>query len=105
MILDKQTQALMEQIAKEAADKAVERTLITIGIDYSNPIETQKDMATLHELRVLTSDEEFRQDLLHLRKWRRNMERIESKGLMVAAGMVCFGCIAMILYAFKTKLI
>ncbi len=105
MSLDKATQALMQQMAKEAADEAVKQTLITIGINHKNPIEVQKDMAALRELRTLTDDEEFRQDMLHLRKWRINMDRMESKGMMTAAGMVCLGCIAAILYAFKSKIL
>ena len=105
MSLDKETQALMQQMAKEAADEAVKQTLLTIGINHTHPIEIQKDMAALRELRILTDDEEFRQDMLHLRKWRINMERLESKGMIAIAGMVCFGCVAAILYTFKTKIL
>lgn len=101
--MDKKTEALIEKVAKTAADNAVQQTLITIGIDPADPIEVQKDMASMRELRIALGDKEFQKDLAHLRNWRKTMENIESKGLMAGIALVCTGGLALIVYAFKMK--
>ncbi len=58
-----EVEALLREIARDAACQAVERTLIAHGIDPENPLEFQKDM-------------------LHLREWRLRIERIQDKSLM-----------------------
>jgi len=102
--MDNETQALMKQMAKATADETVKQILLTIGIDQGNPIEAQKDMAALRELRQLIDDDEFKKDMLHLRRWRKTMDGVENKGIMAAIGMTCVGGIALMLYAFKIKL-
>lgn len=102
--MDQETQALMKQMAEDAADVAVRKTLISLGTDPANPIEAQKDMAALRELRLLIDDPETQKDLLHLRRWRKTMDTVESKGFMAAVSLVCFGGIALVLYAFRVKL-
>lgn len=101
---DPETRALMKEIATEAAEEAVHRTLMTMGIDSSDPIEAQKDMMALRELRELIDDPEFQKDMMHLRRWRLNMNSIESKGFLAACGMAITGFIAFILYAFQSRL-
>ena len=96
--------ALIEQIAQMTASRAVEKTLISIGVDHNNPIEAQRDMAALRDLRDLIEDEEFRKDLLHLRRWRRTMDNVESKGVFATLGLVAAGGIALILFAFRTRM-
>ena len=103
-MMDQETKALMSQMAEAAADTAVRPTLVTIGIDPRNPIETKRDMAALRELRELTDDEEFRMDMVHLRRWRKTMDSVESKGTLAAVGLVCVGGLALILYAFRFKI-
>lgn len=102
--MDRETQALMKQMAEEAATEAVTKTLLTLGINSNDPLGAQRDMAALRELRELVDDEEFRKDLLHLRRWRKTMDNVESKGVIAAVGLVCFGGIALVLYAFRVKL-
>lgn len=58
-----EVEALMREIARDAACQAVHQTLIAHGIDPENPFEFQKDM-------------------LHLREWRLRVERIQDKSLM-----------------------
>lgn len=41
---------------KEVVSMAVEETLIRLGLDMSDPIEIQKDMAFLRSVRVTTAD-------------------------------------------------
>lgn len=95
--------AEMKLIAEETAIQAVNRTLTGLGIDIHNPLEAQKDMAVLREVRNLIDDEDFHKDMLHLRRWRVTMESVESKGVLAAIGLVCLGGAGLILYAFKIK--
>lgn len=76
--------ALLRQIASDAARQAVERTLTSYGIDPENPFEFQKDM-------------------LHLREWRLRAERIQEKGVMTITVIVITGIAGMIWLGFKTK--
>ncbi len=67
-------EALMREIAREAACQAVERTLVAHGIDPENPLEFQKDM-------------------LHLREWRLRIEHIQDKSLMTVV-VIMVGVVA-----------
>lgn len=101
---DPQTKALMEQAARVAAEEAIRQTFVMIGIDQSKPFEVQKDMASLREIRELINDPEFRKDVVHLRKWRKTMDTIESRGVLAAASLLVFGGIAAILVAFRVQI-
>jgi len=80
-----ETEALMREIAREAAVHAVNRTLLTYGIDPDFPTEFQKDMA-------------------HLREWRRRMEKIEEKSWLTLTGVFVVGFLALLWLGFKSKL-
>ena len=101
--MDAETKLAMREIAEEASEKAVRRTLTALGVDHDRPLETQKDLATLRELRELIDDPETQKDLLHLRRWRKAMDSVQSRGFVAAVGMVCVGGIALIVYAFRFK--
>ena len=62
--------AEIEHVASIAAQKAVDETLIRIGINTADPIASQQDFAKLRALRDLMDDEGFQADLVHLRRWR-----------------------------------
>ena len=85
MNITPETQALMQQIAEDAANRAVNRTLLTYGIDPEFPVEFQKDMA-------------------HLREWRRRMEKIEDKSLMVIITLFIGFVAAAVWLGIKTKI-
>ncbi len=80
-----EVEALLREIASKAARQAVERTLVSYGIDPENPFEFQKDM-------------------IHLREWRLRAERIQEKGLMTITVIVITGIAAMLWLGFKSKL-
>ena len=67
-----EVEALMREIANEAACQAVDKTLIAHGIDPESPFEFQKDM-------------------VHLREWRLRVERIQDKSLMTII-VIIIGC-------------
>lgn len=102
--MDSETKAFMREIAEDAASKAVRHTFLTLGMDPGNPIEAQKDMAALRELRGLVEDDEFQKDLVHLRRWRRAVDSVESKGLFVGLGLMCVGGLALVVYVVKLKM-
>lgn len=101
--MDAQTQALMREIANEAAVAAVAQTLTSLGVDQRHPISVQKDMAALRELRELIEDPETQADLMHLRKWRKTMERVQSKGILTLVGLLITGACAAVWIGLQTK--
>ncbi len=80
-----EVEALLREIASEAARQAVERTLVLHGIDPENPLEFQKDM-------------------LHLREWRLRVERIQEKSMMTITVIVITSIAVMIWIGFKSKI-
>jgi len=96
-------QALITKTANEAATNAVNRTMLTLGIDPSAPIESQKDFAALRDLRGFTSDPETQKDLIHLRRWRTAMEQAQNKSFMAAMGLLVMGGLGLILYSIRSQ--
>ncbi len=80
-----EVEALMREIARDAACQAVDRTLIAHGIDPENPFEFQKDM-------------------VHLREWRLRVERIQDKSLMTVVVIIIGVIAAAIGIGLKSKL-
>lgn len=101
--MDQATQALMQQMADDAAGKAVRHTFVTLGMNPDAPIEAQRDMAALRELRGLVESEDFQKDLIHLRRWRKTIDSVESKGVLAVVALVCTGGIGLLVYVFKLK--
>ena len=93
-MLDEETRQLVATTADEAARRAVQETLIKFGIDPSSPLLVQRDMAFLREVRSVFHDPETQRDLIHLRRWRRTMDGIQSKGLLTIIGLLATGITA-----------
>lgn len=85
MTVTPETEALMREIARDAACHAVNRTLLTYGIDPEAPTEFQKDMA-------------------HLREWRKRMEKIEEKSWLTLTALVVVGGLTLIWLGVKSKI-
>ena len=92
--MDENTKAMVERVAEQAAEQAVQKVLTSLGVDHVNPLETQRDMAALREWRSIIADDEFRKDLMHLRKWRQAMDGIQNKGMLTVVGVVFSGLCA-----------
>jgi hypothetical protein len=84
----------METIAEQAAEKAVTKTLIAIGIDAADPLKAQRDFALWREMGELAMSAEFRKDIEHTRKWRRAIESIEARGTLTVIGLIAAGVVA-----------
>ena len=76
---------------EQAAERAVRATLLTIGIDVTNPLQAQRDFAIMREIGRLAMDAEFRKDLEHARRWRLAMEAAQSKGFLTVVGLIVTG--------------
>lgn len=92
--LDDSQTRLVTQIAQKAADEAVRKTLVSLGLDPASPLEMQKDMMAMREWREANEDEEFHEDLLYLRRWRLAMADVQRKGLITLVGIVVSGVVA-----------
>lgn len=93
--LEPELKQLMERVAEEAAhktaNKVVREILVTLGIDSSDPIAIQKDMAALREMRELIADKDFQSDMAHVRAWRESMEAAKSRSFLAIIALITTG--------------
>lgn len=73
---------MTETELKKIVAEAVAETLLKLGIDASDPVELQKDMA-------------------HLREWRESVGTIKRQSLITAIGIVTVGILGLIWAALK----
>ncbi len=99
--MDSEIQILIQEVASKAADKAVGDILIRLGLDPTNPLEVQRDMAALRELRSLMTDPEFQKDMMHIRKWRVAMESVTKRGLLTLVALIVAGTCAAVVMSMK----
>lgn len=86
----------LHRVAREAAEEAVREVLASLGIDVQDPIEVQKDLASMRELRKLLTDPALREDLSHLRRWRKATEAVKDQSLRTAVGVIIVGVLGLI---------
>lgn len=98
----------MERVAEDAshkiANKVVHEILVTLGIDTTNPIAIQKDMAALREIRELVADKDFQSDMAHVRKWRESMEAAKSRSFLTIIGIITTGAVGAVWLGLKELL-
>ncbi|AKQ75793.1 hypothetical protein FDH82_gp03 [Roseobacter phage RDJL Phi 2] len=102
--MDEHTRVLVKQVADEAARKAVAQTLTSLGVDANDPFEVQKDMQALREIRDMMTSEEFKSDMMHLRKWRVAMDGVQNKGILAVVGLAVSGVGAALWLGFQAML-
>jgi hypothetical protein len=73
---------MTEHEVKKIVAEAVAETLLTLGIDTTDPVELQKDMA-------------------HLRAWRESVATVKQQGLVTAVGILVAGALGLLWLAFK----
>jgi hypothetical protein len=73
---------MTEHEVKKIVAEAVAETLLTLGIDTTDPVELQKDMA-------------------HLRAWRESVQTVKQQGLVTAVGILVAGMLGLLWLAFK----
>jgi hypothetical protein len=70
-------------------------------LDVSDPLKAQEGFAVLRRILL---DDGFVKDMAHLRKWRRAVEQVETKGLLTAIGISVAGILGLLWLGFKSKL-
>lgn len=88
-------------IIREAVSSSVPSTLTSLGIDANDAIKTQAHMAAIREIAVMIDDDEFRADLIYLRRWRKSMEQASNVGIKTAVGIVVTGIFGMIVLGIR----
>lgn len=73
---------MTEHELKKIVAEAVSETLLQLGIDASDPVEMQKDMA-------------------HLRAWRESVNTVKQQGLVTAIGILVAGALGLIWLALR----
>lgn len=103
--MEPELKQLMEKVAEEAAhktaNKVVREILVTLGIDTSDPIAIQKDMAALREIRELVADKDFQSDMAHVRAWRESMEAAKSRSFLAIIALITTGAAGALWIGFK----
>jgi len=94
----------LQIVIQESVGSAVKETLITLGIDTSNPIKAQEQMAAVRDLAKLLDDEEFKKDFAQVRRWRKSVEEVSNVGIKTAVGILITGYFGMIVFAVKSYL-
>lgn len=95
------TKSQLEAMAHSAAKQAVQETLMTMGVDSSNPLAAQRIFGTLNDLAQTFSDKNTQADMAHLRAWRTSVENIKSKTVMTLAGIATASAIAIFTVGLK----
>lgn len=85
----------IKEIVRESVSLAVKDTLISLGLDTQDKINTQQQMMAMRNLSKLLADAEFQSDLVHLRKWRKSMEQASSIGMKTAVTILVTGFLSM----------
>lgn len=94
--------AVVERAAQAAAEHVMSETFLRLGINTQDPIEVQKDMASLREMRLLLSKPEFKQDLFWVREARTTLKSARFKGAMAVVSLFAAGTVAGMSEALRT---
>ena len=81
--MESMTDDQVRRVAKEAAEEAIRSCFTKLGIDHANPIDTQQDMAALRDMRLTYTSQDYTDDMLHLRRWRKRVNAALSRALVV----------------------
>jgi hypothetical protein len=82
--------ALLRDIAESAAEKAVAKTFVAMGLDPNEPLKAQRDF---NFLRDLVHDKELTADMVYLRRSRKRSEGILGKIIITAVGLGVVGAL------------
>lgn len=88
-------------VDEEKVKTVVRETLLSLGVDPTNTIETQKQMQSLRALSNMLCDKDFQRDLLFLRKWRKSMERASNISTRTVIKTIVIFFFGMLVFVFK----
>lgn len=91
-------------MTEPAVQEAIDHAMTRVGVDIENPQEMRADFVALREIRIFMTDRETQADLVHLRKWRKSLESMQSKGMLAAVGFLITGLLALAWAGVTSKL-
>ena len=94
--MDAATKALIEETAKVVAKKTVHDTLLSLGLDPDDKIETQRDMVALRKLTVIINSSDFLTNMQFLTEWRTGTLEVKKKSVIAVVGLFAAGLIALL---------
>lgn len=83
---DPKLERITQELSRELIERTVHETLFQIGV----MVDDNEDVV------------EFRKDMAHLRKWRVAVEKVESRGLLAAVGIVVSGLFAILWVGYQS---
>jgi len=88
------TEDEIRRIAEGSARIAVREVLESLGLDITEKLEVQRQMAALRSLTHLVNDDEYRADMVHLRRWRTAIDGIGKMGATATITILLSGIAA-----------
>lgn len=80
---------------------AVHEVLGSLGFDTNDKFKMQQQMSSVRKFAELMQDEEFRADLVHLRKWRVATERMSWASMTTLVTIIVTGVVGAIWLGIK----
>lgn len=85
--------ALLRDLAETAAESAVKKTFIAMGLDPADPINAQRDFSFLRDMVARAHDQDFSADLNWVRRTRQRSEGLVGKVFATALGIAVIGAL------------
>lgn len=83
--------AILKDVSEAAAEKAVKKCFVAMGLDPEDPIKAQKDFGIMRYVGEKVRDPEFEGDLAWLRRARKHSDGMIGKVLLTAIGLGVVG--------------
>ena len=83
--------ALLRDLAESAAEKAVSKTFLAMGLDVNDPISAQRDFGVLRDMTSMLKDDEFHRDLEWTRRTRKLHDGMVGKIVYSSIGLAVLG--------------
>lgn len=83
--------ALLRDVAEAAAEKAVHKCFVAMGLDPSDPIKAQEDFGIMRYVGEKIRDPDMKEDLAWVRRSRRRSDGMLGKAVATAVGLSVVG--------------
>lgn len=93
--------ALLKDVAESAAEKAVHKCLVAMGLDPNNPIKAQEDFGIMRYVGEKVRDPELKEDLAWVRRARKGSEGIVGKAVLAAITIAVGGALHTLWVGFR----
>lgn len=84
--------------------ETVQEVLESMGFNVNNRLEMQKQMAAVREMADMLGDEQFKADLVHLRRWRTSVENATRLSFMTVVGVILSGLLGALWLGIKVMM-